>query len=183
MSTRANSEVTVSSTVTMRKLDSGYRLINKYIITEELGKGSFGVVYLCTDQETSLQYAMKMITRPTTSWNDEAAKMIRQEIAVMKRLRHHNVVSLHEVIDDPNAKKIFLVQEFMEKGPLMPDSENVTPLSIDKSRKYFRDILKGVIYLHHEGIIHRDLKPQNVLLSSDDTAKIADFGAAAFTMG
>ncbi len=47
------SEVSVSTTLSMKKLESGYRVINKYIVERELGKGSYGEVYLCTDQETS----------------------------------------------------------------------------------------------------------------------------------
>lgn len=45
---------------------------------------------------------------------------------------------------------------------------------------YFRDIVAGLAYLHAEGVIHRDIKPQNILLTADGTAKIADFGAAVF---
>ena len=48
---------------------------------------------------------------------------------------------------------------------------------------YFRDIVAGLAYLHAEGIIHRDIKPQNILLTADGIAKIADFGAAVFIEG
>ena len=107
---------------------------------------------------------------------------IKQEIAVMKRLKHPNIVALHEVINDPTARKIFLIQEvcksrimlhvegrlfdldytinifprscvssldqFMEGGPLMPDNYKVKPIEISLALKFFRDILKGVCYLH-----------------------------------
>lgn len=174
-------EVSVSTTLSMRKLESGSRVVNKYIVEKELGKGSFGDVYLCRDQETDECYAMKMINRPQSSWNDDAGSSIKQEIAVMKRLQHVNIVNLHEVIDDANARKIFLIQEYMEGGPLMADAETCEPVDVVLARKYFRDIVRGVCYLHSEGIIHRDIKPQNMLLSANGTVKIADFGAAVFT--
>jgi hypothetical protein len=156
----------VTTTVEMKKLESGSRVINKYIVEKEIGRGSFGDVYLCTDQETKGQYAMKTINRPSaTAWNEEAANTIRQEIAVMKRLNHPNIVALREVIDDVNSRKIYLVQEYMEGGALMPDAESCDTLDISIARKYFRDIVRGVSYLHSEGIIHRDIKPQNMLLN------------------
>ena len=141
-------EVSFCSTLNMRKLESGSRVINKYVVENELGRGSYGEVYLCADQETGSKYAMKIINRPQSSWNDENTNSVRQEIAVMKRLRHENIVNLIEVIDDPNTRKIFLVQEYMEKGALMEDSESCDPLDPCLARSYFRDILRGVCYLH-----------------------------------
>jgi predicted Ser/Thr protein kinase len=181
LSSSNSQEVSVSTTLSMRKLESGSRVVNKYVVEKELGKGSFGEVYLCKDQETGEHYAMKMINRPQSSWNDDASSSIKQEIAVMKRLQHVNIVNLHEVIDDLNARKIFLIQEYMEGGPLMADAETCEPVDVSLARRYFRDILRGVCYLHSEGIIHRDIKPQNMLLSASGTVKIADFGAAIFT--
>ncbi|KAH9492155.1 Calcium calmodulin-dependent protein kinase kinase 2 [Bulinus truncatus] len=70
-----------------------------------------------------------------------------------------------------------LVFELVEKGEVMTvPSEN--SFSEEVSRKYFRDIISGIEYLHYQKIIHRDIKPSNLLLADDDHIKIADFGVS-----
>ena len=74
---------------------------------------------------------------------------------------------------------LFLVLEFLEGGSVLYADENQLPtLTIDTSRRYFRDVLLGLEYLHYQGIVHRDLKPQNLLLTGDNQVKISDFGVS-----
>jgi [calcium/calmodulin-dependent protein kinase] kinase len=71
---------------------------------------------------------------------------------VMERLNHPNIVNLLEVIDDPSSKNVFFVLEYCEKGSIMADEVIVDPLSMDKTWQYFREMLKGVKYLHDQVI-------------------------------
>jgi serine/threonine protein kinase len=64
----------------------------------------------------------------------------------------------------------------------MPDENYCEPFVEELARTYFRDVLKGIHYLHSKGIVHRDLKPQNLLLSAAGKVKIADFGASVLTV-
>jgi CRP-like cAMP-binding protein len=102
--------VTTTNKLVKRKLATGQKFINKYIILREIGRGAFGFVYLCKSEEDGQLYAMKSISKSTRKWNMKLTDDIKTEIAVMKSLRHQNVVSLLEVIDDPTAKQIYLVQ-------------------------------------------------------------------------
>jgi serine/threonine protein kinase len=101
---RMNS-VQMTNILVRNKLTSGDTLINKYLVLEEVGRGAYGGVYLCRNQETSKLYAMKVMTR-SAKHGKTLAETIRQEIAVMKKLRHENIVTLHEVIDDPSVHQV-----------------------------------------------------------------------------
>ena len=82
--------------------------------------------------------------------------------------RHPNVVRLYEVIDAPDAAKLYMVLEYVGKGPIMnvkPNGPN-TPLPHETCRGYTRDILCGLDYLHFNNITHRDIKPDNLLALS-----------------
>ena len=102
--------VTTTKKLIKRKLSTGQKFINKYIILKTLGHGAFGYVYLCQSADDDQLYAMKSISKATRKWSMKLTDDIKTEIAVMKNLRHQNVVSLLEVIDDPNAKQIYLIQ-------------------------------------------------------------------------
>lgn len=103
---------------------------------------------------------------------------VMREIAIMKRLNHPNVVKLYEVINDPNEDRLFLVMEYMENGAVQKDSRNLESLPEAIVRKYLRDVLAGLEYLHTQRVIHRDLKPENLLVAQDGTVKISDFGVS-----
>eukprot|EP00605_Chrysophyceae_sp_TOSAG23-4_P002104 GSChrysophyteH1.ASY1.ANO1.2330.1 assembled CDS len=175
--------VTETKIFSVSKLKSGDRCVNdKYLLEKEIGSGSFGDVYKVRDLNTKTCYAMKRLNRalvPRTSIGAD----ISGEMEIMKRLKNDYVVQLFEVIDDPSTRKLYLIQELMD-GPLLPDSLQCAPLGAEDCRRYFRDIVCGVHYLHAMGIIHRDIKPQNILVShSQKRAKIGDLGAAVLTGG
>ena len=78
-----------------------------------------------------------------------------REISVMKRLQHRNIVTLYEVIDDPTKDCFYMVQEYMDLGPVLGESEHNQFLKPDVVRKYLVDVLHGLDYLHFQGVVHR----------------------------
>ncbi|CAM9777451.1 unnamed protein product [Lampetra fluviatilis] len=178
--------------------------LNQYKVLGEIGKGSYGVVRLAYNQEDNVHYAMKVMSkkrlvkqagfprRPpprgraavaagaataATTTARSPLDRVYQEIAILRKLDHPNVVRLVEVMDDAGEDNLYMVFELVRRGPVMEvPSEN--PFSEEQSRQYFRDILMGIEYLHHQGIVHRDVKPSNLLLGDDDRIKISDFGVS-----
>ncbi|CAD6955183.1 unnamed protein product, partial [Tilletia laevis] len=123
---------------------------------------------------------------------------VKREIDILKKLHHHNVVSLLEVIDDPDSKKIFIVLEYMAGGELhWRDESPAVPgtlehrlsmpaprptLTIPQIQGVMRDLVCGLQYLHSEGVIHRDIKPANLLWDEyKRTVKISDFGVSHYS--
>ncbi|XP_055963112.1 calcium/calmodulin-dependent protein kinase kinase 2 isoform X2 [Sorex fumeus] len=173
--------------------------LNQYTLKDEIGKGSYGVVKLAYNENDNTYYAMKVLskkklirqagfprrppprgTRPAPGGCIQPRgpiEQVYQEIAILKKLDHPNVVKLVEVLDDPNEDHLYMVFELVNQGPVM-EVPTVKPLSEDQARFYFQDLIKGIEYLHYQKIIHRDIKPSNLLVGEDGHVKIADFGVS-----
>ena len=99
------------------------------------------------------------------------------EIRAQRLLRHEGIVQILESIDDPNHQYLYLIIECVQGGEILVEE----PLPQATARGYFRDLLRGVEYMHYRGVVHRDIKPENILLTkkgSNGRTKIADFGTA-----
>ncbi|KAK3295571.1 kinase-like domain-containing protein [Chaetomium fimeti] len=110
----------------------------------------------------------------------DALFLIREEIAIMKKLNHPNLVQLMEVLDDSEDDSFYMVMEMCKKGVVMKVGlgEAATPYEEEQCRHWFRDLILGIEYLHSQGVVHRDIKPENLLLTDDDVLKIVDFGVS-----
>ncbi|KAI0901938.1 Pkinase-domain-containing protein [Annulohypoxylon nitens] len=110
----------------------------------------------------------------------DALFLIREEIAIMKKLNHPNLVQLIEVLDDPENDSLYMVLEMCKKGVVMKVGldEQADPYNDEQCRLWFRDLILGIEYLHSQGVVHRDIKPDNLLLTDDDVLKIVDFGVS-----
>ena len=111
---------------------------------------------------------------------DNAIELIKEEIAIMKKLNHPNLCSLFEVLDDPSEDSLYMVMEMCKKGVVMRVNleERADPYPDDQCRVWFRDLILGIEYLHAQGVVHRDIKPDNCLVTDDDVLKVVDFGVS-----
>ncbi len=136
-----------SSVVSRRSVTTGVLHINDYKRVALLGKGSYGDVYKVEDlrDPDHTCYALKVLDQKRS---DSTA--ILREIAVLKKLRHRNLVRLHEVMNDPSDSKVYLVMELVEQGELIGDVLTCEPFKLDIARRYFRDVICGLActFLH-----------------------------------
>ncbi|ETV67169.1 CAMK protein kinase [Aphanomyces astaci] len=148
-----------------------------YTLGKRLGAGAFAVVREGVNKVTGTKFAVKCIK--TSSLSPADVRGLRQEISILKQLSHPNIMSLHDVIEEPNVT--YLVTEYIAGGELFDRIVEKTFYSENEARELVRILLGAIKYCHDHNVVHRDLKPENLLLTSaDDDAsiKLADFGFA-----
>ena len=169
--------------------DDGKMYIKQYELGSTLGKGSYAKVKLCYDTEANREkFAIKIFNKSllkrrrtwdSTSGYRSAFDDVLREIAIMRKLDHTNVIGLKDVIDDAYINKLYMVMTYCPRGALM-DSQKLpcAPLDFESTRKWFVDAVLGLDYLHFHDIVHFDLKPDNILITNEGNAVIADFGVS-----
>ncbi|KAM3413394.1 hypothetical protein ACQJBY_004528 [Aegilops geniculata] len=159
---------------------TGCKMINQYVHLGKIGAGSYGKVVKYRNIKDGRLYAIKVLSKHymlkvRVVRSETAMTDVLREVSLMKMLDHPNIVNLIEVIDDPNTDKFYMVLEYVE-GKMVCD--NGIGLGEATSRKYLRDIVSGVMYLHSHNIIHGDIKPDNLLVTSTGNVKIGDFSVS-----
>ncbi|XP_031953093.1 serine/threonine-protein kinase PAK 3-like [Corvus moneduloides] len=144
----------------------------KYSAFEELGRGGFGAVYKALDASTGQQVAIKKMALQ----EEMSAELAVNEIVVMRDSRNPNIVTyLDSYLVDG---ELWLAMEFMDGGTLS-DVLGAVYLEEGQIGAVCRECLQGLQFLHSRQVIHRDVKSCNILVGTDGSVKLADFGLCA----
>ncbi|KAJ1727520.1 hypothetical protein LPJ72_005903 [Coemansia sp. Benny D160-2] len=148
--------------------------VEKLVFGSKIGSGGFKDCYRGEYQGNPVAIGEVRIADFSSSDFEE----IRHEISVLKQLRHENIVKFIGVCS--NRRRLCIVTELCENGDLFDFMRRVPKPPFGQLMMFMHDIALGVSYLHtrRPSVIHRDLKSMNVLISSDNRAKINDFGLA-----
>ncbi|XP_020237359.1 calcium-dependent protein kinase 19-like [Cajanus cajan] len=147
-------------------------------IMKELGRGSFGVTYLCVENATGREYACKFIPKEKLRESD----FIRREVMILEHVsEQHNVVEFKGAYED--RKNVYLVMELCRGGELFDRIVDRGCYPEREAATIMRQIVSAVHGCHFMGVMHRDLKPENFLFVSKDHSaklKLSDFGFSVF---
>ncbi|EGG23060.1 putative protein serine/threonine kinase [Cavenderia fasciculata] len=146
--------------------------IGNYLIGKTIGSGTSSKVKIGTHVITGKRVAVK-ITKPKRV---KERKEIEREISILKLLKHNHIIQLFEAIYEEDRGRICLVLEYISGGELFDYIVARGRLSEKEARKFFRQILSGLIYCHENMVCHRDLKLENILVDDEGNIKISDFG-------
>nr|BAB10760.1 protein kinase [Arabidopsis thaliana] len=178
-STSSSSSCGSTSSSVMNKVDMDSDCLDYEILWEDLtigeqiGQGSCGTVYhgLWFGSDVAVKVFSKQ------EYSEEIITSFRQEVSLMKRLRHPNVLLFMGAVTSP--QRLCIVTEFLPRGSLFRLLQrNTSKLDWRRRIHMASDIARGMNYLHHctPPIIHRDLKSSNLLVDKNWTVKVADFG-------
>ena len=183
-------------------------MINHYAIEDVIGKGMYSTVKKCKDKNTGRLFAIKVMNKKLLMSKRQgiggktAYDSVIEEMKVLERMEHPNVMWLEEIINDPAKTDLYLVTEYYSGGNLkdMVDRRNkknkdqnelcirekrpqdmiTKGITEWKARFYFIDMLRAIYYCHNvANVIHRDIKPDNVMINHNNEAVLIDFGVSA----
>ncbi len=145
-----------------------------YEILGELGRGGMGVVYQARHLRLHRLCALKMVLAGRHAAPEALVRLLGEAEAVAK-LRHPNIVAIHQIGEHEGLP--FIELEFLAGGSLASRLDG-TPLPSRQAAELVSTLANAVHAAHEAGVVHRDLKPANVLLDEHGTPKVADFGVA-----
>ncbi|KAJ3700284.1 hypothetical protein LUZ61_003989 [Rhynchospora tenuis] len=150
------------------------RTISSWMKGGLLGSGSFGAVYEAIDHD-GFFFAVKEIFIDQGSNAKQSMLQLEQEVSLLSRLEHENIVQYYGT--DRRDGKLYIFLELVTQGSL---ASLYTKYRFQDSQvsAYTRQILNGLSYLHHRNILHRDIKCANILVAANGCVKLADFGLA-----
>ncbi|OGM42419.1 serine/threonine-protein kinase hal4 [Aspergillus bombycis] len=156
-------------------------LVDKYGKCQEIvGRGAFGIVRIShkvdpKDSRVEQLYAVKEFRRRPQETTKKYQKRLTSEFCISSSLRHPNVIHTLDLLQD--AKGDYCeVMEYCAGGDLYTLVLAAGKLEVAEADCFFKQLMRGVEYMHEMGVAHRDLKPENLLLTTHGALKITDFG-------
>lgn len=141
-----------------------------------LGSGSFGTVYEAVGDNGCFFAVKEVSLSEQDSQAKQAIMQLEQEITLLRKFQHDNIVQY--LGTQMEVDKLYIFLELVSKGSLASVYRKYGGMFPDQVRRYTQQILRGLKYLHDRHIVHRDIKCANILVDVNGVVKLADFGMA-----
>lgn len=143
-------------------------------------EGANGIIFKGTDSTHSKSLVLKQVKQKRDQSFDNYKREVLREYNNMKMCNHKNIIPALDLCIIPDTSDLAIILPYYAKGDLLDYLSQLRRFKIQLSSSLkdaiFKQILKGISYLHRKGIVHRDLKPENFMIDSDGILKISDFG-------
>ena len=157
-------------------ITNGTTFYNKYQLTQRIGSGAFGTVWLARDLAVNHEYAVKVL-------NDGVAIDERlKEAQVGHSFTHNNLVKIHQA-DVATDGKVVIAMDYYPNGSITTLANPRNFLPLPEAVKATIEVLQGLEHLHLNNFFHNDVKPQNILRGPNDRAMLGDYGIVGASSG
>ena len=161
------------------------KLVGRYEIVAELGRGAMGVVYKARDPKIDRFVALKTISLVGSSPEEtrEYRERFFHEAQAAGRLVHPGIVTIFDVGEEPDTRDPYIVMEYVTGRSLdRIVSVGTGKLPLATALGLTEELAEALDYAHAQGVVHRDIKPANIMVTDQGHAKIADFGIAKLNL-
>src|SRR5215213_10529089 len=150
------------------------RRVGSYEIVSTLGEGGMGKVYLARDTRLGRNVALKLLPASFTC-DAERVRRFEQEARAASSLNHPNILTIHEIGSDGEAR--FIATEYVE-GETLRERLRRGEMSLAEALDIGVQVAAALAAAHAARVIHRDIKPENLIVRNDGYVKVLDFGLA-----
>uniref|UniRef100_A0A673NEU0 Serine/threonine-protein kinase DCLK2 n=1 Tax=Sinocyclocheilus rhinocerous TaxID=307959 RepID=A0A673NEU0_9TELE len=157
-------------------------IAERYKVGRMIGDGNFAVVRECVERSTGREYALKIINKSKCRGKEH---MIQNEVSILRRVKHPNIVLLIEEMD--TYSELYMVMELVKGGDLFDAITSSNKYTERDASGMLYNLASAIKYLHSLNIVHRDIKPENLLVyehqDGSKSLKLGDFGLATVVDG
>jgi eukaryotic-like serine/threonine-protein kinase len=154
-------------------------LSDRYALERELGRGGMAVVYLAQDLRHERPVALKVLLPELAA--SLGPERFQREIRLAARLQHPHILTVHD--SGEAAGRLWFSMPFVEGESLRDRLRRERQLPVDDALRIATEAARALDYAHQHGVVHRDIKPENILLTTDGSTLVADFGIARALAG
>jgi serine/threonine-protein kinase len=152
------------------------RIADRYQLETVIGQGGMGEVWRATDEVLTRPVAVKLLKHGST--DADSAERFHREAQAAAVVNNPHVVGVHDF--GPYDESFYLVMELVVGKTLAVALQQGGPFIPSTAARIIAQAAEGLSAAHHQGVVHRDIKPSNLLMATDGTIKVADFGIACF---
>jgi TolB-like protein/Tfp pilus assembly protein PilF len=149
-------------------------LRDRYLLERELGRGGMATVYLARDLRHDRLVALKVLHPELAA--TVGPERFQREIRLAARLQHPHILTVHD--SGETAGQLWFTMPLVEGESLRDRLRRETQLPVEDALRIATDAARALQYAHDHGVVHRDIKPENLLLTTDGSTLVADFGIA-----
>ncbi len=167
------------SELVVRRFDSkrpiANRVIGKYVLTEIIGRGGYGIIYKGRHLALNMPIAVKMM-RHHFFLDSDYLDSFRTEAKIIASLNHQNILKVYDI--EEQFQTFFMITEYLEGESLRAMIDRLTKLPAELAMDFLVQACAGLEYAHRRNIVHRDINPANLVIEKNNVVKILDFGLA-----